>query len=86
MARGDLVYTNEVSSLGRGNKKIVGFKVTSDMAPRSRLVVYAVQKNKSEILVDALDFLVDGFYSNKVRTHTYSKQNVTLTLRFIRFR
>ena len=67
MARGDLVFTKEVKSLGKKNKKTIAFKVTSDMAPKSRLVVYAVRENNSEILVDALDFLVDGFYKNKVR-------------------
>lgn len=36
------------------------------MAPKSRIVVYAVRNGNQEILVDATDFRVDGIFQNKV--------------------
>ena len=36
------------------------------MAPKSRLIVYAVRGANQEILVDATDFRVDGLFRNNV--------------------
>lgn len=36
------------------------------MAPKSRLIVYAIRSGNQEILVDATDFKVDGLFRNNV--------------------
>uniref|UniRef100_A0A1I7TL19 A2M_N_2 domain-containing protein n=1 Tax=Caenorhabditis tropicalis TaxID=1561998 RepID=A0A1I7TL19_9PELO len=36
------------------------------MAPKSRLIVYAIIENSQEVLVDALDFKVEGIFQNQV--------------------
>lgn len=36
------------------------------MAPKSRLVVYTVRPSNEEILVDAIDFKVNGLFRNDV--------------------
>lgn len=43
------------------------FETTAAMAPKARLVLYAVLPGNREILVDAVDFNVDGLFKNKVR-------------------
>lgn len=36
------------------------------MAPKSRLIVYAIRPTNNEILVDAIDFKVNGLFRNEV--------------------
>ncbi|CAI5439953.1 unnamed protein product [Caenorhabditis angaria] len=45
----------------------ITFTATPEMAPKSRLVVYAIGEDSREVLVDALDFEVDGVYQNDVQ-------------------
>ncbi|PIO53031.1 hypothetical protein TELCIR_25653, partial [Teladorsagia circumcincta] len=45
------------------------------MAPKSRLIAYAVRSGNQEILVDATDFKVDGLFRNNV-TLTIDKSSV----------
>ncbi|KHN73269.1 Antigen -like protein [Toxocara canis] len=64
MARGSVVLSQEIPV--SGDLATVTFTATPQMAPKSRLVVYAVRPVNQEILVDATDFKVDGLFRNNV--------------------
>uniref|UniRef100_A0A914ZVE4 TEP1-F n=1 Tax=Parascaris univalens TaxID=6257 RepID=A0A914ZVE4_PARUN len=64
IARGSVVLSQEISV--NGDLATVTFTATHQMAPKSRLVVYAVRPANQEILVDATDFKVDGLFRNNV--------------------
>lgn len=49
-----------------GDLATITFTATSQMSPKSRLVVYAIRASNQEILADATDFQVDGLFRNNV--------------------
>lgn len=49
-----------------GKKLNFKIKATAEMAPKSRIIVYAIRPSNKEILVDALDFRVKGLFVNNV--------------------
>uniref|UniRef100_A0AC35U3G6 A2M_N_2 domain-containing protein n=1 Tax=Rhabditophanes sp. KR3021 TaxID=114890 RepID=A0AC35U3G6_9BILA len=58
MSRGYVVMSQEISV--NGQHAAITFTATTKMAPKSRLIIYAIRNANKEILVDALDFKVDG--------------------------
>ncbi|KAI6223646.1 hypothetical protein M3Y99_01446300 [Aphelenchoides fujianensis] len=64
MARGSIILSQELQMTG--DSASITFAATPQMAPSARLVVYAVRTANQEILVDALDFKVDGLFQNSV--------------------
>ena len=64
MARGSVVLSQEIPV--NGDLATVTFTATSQMAPKSRLIVYAMRPSNQEILVDATDFNVEGLFRNNV--------------------
>uniref|UniRef100_A0A183BVF1 TEP1-F n=1 Tax=Globodera pallida TaxID=36090 RepID=A0A183BVF1_GLOPA len=72
VARGVVVLSEQVSlgAAGDNAQQMSGasltFIATPQMAPKSRLVVYAIRELNKEILVDAIDFKVDGLFRNNV--------------------
>lgn len=49
-----------------GDLATISFKATPQMAPKSRILVYAIRPSNQEILVDAIDFKVNGLFRNEV--------------------
>ncbi|KHJ95555.1 alpha-2-macroglobulin family protein [Oesophagostomum dentatum] len=64
MSRGSIVLSKEISV--NSDHTTISFTATNDMAPNSRLIVYAIRPSNQEILVDATDFKVDGLFRNNV--------------------
>uniref|UniRef100_A0A0K0DPJ7 A2M_N_2 domain-containing protein n=1 Tax=Angiostrongylus cantonensis TaxID=6313 RepID=A0A0K0DPJ7_ANGCA len=64
MSRGAMVLSKEIPV--NSDHTTISFTATHDMAPKSRLVVYAIRPSNHEILVDATDFKVDGLFRNNV--------------------
>lgn len=64
MARGSVLLSQEIQA--NGDQATITFTATPQMAPKSRLVVYAVRPSNQEILVDAVDFKVNGLFRNDV--------------------
>jgi CD109 antigen len=64
ISRGSVVLSQEIPV--NGDLATVTFTATNEMAPKSRLVVYAIRAANKEILVDALDFKVNGLFKNDV--------------------
>lgn len=64
MTKGYIVLSQQVKmSEQTGETK---FATTSEMAPKSRIIAYAVRPDNKEILVDAMDFEVEGVFKNNV--------------------
>ena len=66
MARGSVVLSQELPV--NGDSATVTFAATNQMAPKARLIVYAIRSSNQEILVDAIDFKVNGLFRNDVRS------------------
>uniref|UniRef100_A0A914VZX1 TEP1-F n=1 Tax=Plectus sambesii TaxID=2011161 RepID=A0A914VZX1_9BILA len=64
VARGSTVLSKEIAM--DGQTAAIAFKTTDQMAPKARLVVYAVRQSNQEVLVDATDFKVSGLFRNNV--------------------
>lgn len=64
MSRGTVVLVKTLSS--DKDLTTISFKTTPEMAPKSRLIVYAIRSDNNEILVDASDFQVSGIFRNNV--------------------
>ncbi|CAJ0594163.1 unnamed protein product [Cylicocyclus nassatus] len=64
MSRGAIVLSKEMPV--NSDHTTISFTATNDMAPKSRLIVYAIRSSNQEILVDATDFKVDGLFRNNV--------------------
>ncbi|KAE9548744.1 hypothetical protein FO519_008047, partial [Halicephalobus sp. NKZ332] len=64
VSRGSVVLSQEIPV--NGDLATVSFAATNEMAPKSRLVVYAIRNSNKEVLVDALDFKVNGLFRNDV--------------------
>uniref|UniRef100_A0A914CMS6 TEP1-F n=1 Tax=Acrobeloides nanus TaxID=290746 RepID=A0A914CMS6_9BILA len=64
MARGSVVLSQELPV--NGDSATVTFAATNQMAPKARLIVYAIRSSNQEILVDAIDFKVNGLFRNDV--------------------
>uniref|UniRef100_A0AC34F584 Alpha-2-macroglobulin bait region domain-containing protein n=1 Tax=Panagrolaimus sp. ES5 TaxID=591445 RepID=A0AC34F584_9BILA len=64
ISRGSVVLSQEIPV--NGDLATVTFTATNEMAPSARLVVYAIRTANKEILVDALDFKVNGLFKNDV--------------------
>ena len=64
MARGRMVISKDVAMTNQLGS--VSFETTEEMAPKSRLIVYGIREGNNEILVDAMDFKVEGMFRNKV--------------------
>ncbi|CAD6199103.1 unnamed protein product [Caenorhabditis auriculariae] len=64
MSRSAVLLSQQLSV--HSDHATISFEATSLMAPKSRLVVYAVRPSNGEVLVDALDFEVDGLFQNRV--------------------
>uniref|UniRef100_A0A7E4ZZW4 TEP1-F n=1 Tax=Panagrellus redivivus TaxID=6233 RepID=A0A7E4ZZW4_PANRE len=64
VSRGSVVLSQEIPV--NGDLATVTFTATNEMAPKSRLVVYAIRTSNKEILVDAIDFKVNGLFRNDV--------------------
>ncbi|KAI6203725.1 hypothetical protein M3Y94_00589600 [Aphelenchoides besseyi] len=64
MARGSVILSQELQM--SGDLATISFSATPQMAPGARLVVYAIRSANQEILVDAMDFKVDGLFQNEV--------------------
>ncbi len=65
MARGSIVLSRDIAING-GDSASISFQTTNQMAPKARLIVYAVRSSNREILVDATDFKVNGLFRNNV--------------------
>ncbi|KAL3083600.1 hypothetical protein niasHT_036372 [Heterodera trifolii] len=74
VARGVVALSEQVSLSASGDTQRTSasltFIATAQMAPKSRLVVYAIRAENKEILVDAIDFKVDGLFRNNVTLST----------------
>ncbi len=64
MSRGTMLLSGTVTA--SGEEAAVAFDTTPEMAPKARLIVYAIRSDNKEIVVDAADFKVDGLFKNKV--------------------
>ena len=64
VSRGSVVLSQEIPV--NGDLATVTFAAANEMAPKSRLVVYAIRNSNKEVLVDALDFKVNGLFRNDV--------------------
>ncbi|PIO74984.1 alpha-2-macroglobulin family protein [Teladorsagia circumcincta] len=73
MSRGAVVLSKEIAV--NSDHTTISFTATNEMAPKSRLIAYAVRSGNQEILVDATDFKVDGLFRNNV-TLTIDKSSV----------
>ncbi|CAD5206260.1 unnamed protein product [Bursaphelenchus okinawaensis] len=73
IARGSIVLSQEQSM--NGDLVTVTFTTTPQMAPSARLVVYAIRPDNREVLVDAMDFKVEGLFRNDVSLNI-DKQSV----------
>ncbi len=62
VARGIVALSQEVPV--NGDSTTISFTTTPLMAPKSRLVVHSIRPSNQEILVDALDFKVNGLSSS----------------------
>lgn len=67
VARGIVVLSEQIPLPAEGQTSAtLTFAATNQMAPKSRLVVYAIRAKNKEVLVDAIDFRVDGLFKNNV--------------------
>lgn len=64
MSRGVMLISKEVPM--SGDSASIAIVTTAEMAPKSRLIIYAVRSDNKEILVDAMDFKVTGLFKNDV--------------------
>lgn len=64
VARGIVVLSEDINI--SGDLATITFTATPQMAPKSRLVVYAIRPSNQEVLVDAIDFKVNGLFRNDV--------------------
>lgn len=64
MSKGYVLRSEEKVIEGRETE--IKLKATADMAPKSRLIVYAIRPENKEILVDAMDITVTGLFRNNV--------------------
>jgi hypothetical protein len=69
IARGIVVLTQDMPLNGDETAATLSFTATSKMAPKARLVVYALRPTNNEILVDAVDFKCDGLFRNNARLY-----------------
>ncbi|KAI7686937.1 Antigen -like protein [Sarcoptes scabiei] len=74
MAKGDIVFSQNVHLESQTSTKI-SLITTHKMTPRSRIIVYYIRKENSEIVADALSFEVDGVFKTPVQI----KSNVNQT-------
>ncbi|KAF7638767.1 CD109 antigen [Meloidogyne graminicola] len=67
VARGIVILSEQInfSSEGQTNS-IINFEATPQMSPKARLVVYSIRSKNKEIVVDAVDFRVEGIFKNNV--------------------
>ena len=65
MSRGNIVMGNEF--VMRGKSGFIESTATPDMAPKSRLIIFAVREENNEILVDSIDFRVTGIFQNDIK-------------------
>lgn len=64
MARGRMVLTKNLAL--SNNLGSVQFQTTEEMAPKARVIAYGIRDDNHEVLVDAMDFKVEGMFKNKV--------------------
>ncbi|PIC54696.1 hypothetical protein B9Z55_003841 [Caenorhabditis nigoni] len=64
MSRSNIVVSQQMAV--NAEHATISFQATANMAPKSRLIVYAIIENSQEVLVDALDFKVEGIFQNQV--------------------
>uniref|UniRef100_A0A915D6W0 Alpha-2-macroglobulin bait region domain-containing protein n=1 Tax=Ditylenchus dipsaci TaxID=166011 RepID=A0A915D6W0_9BILA len=64
VARGIVALSQEIGM--NGDMSTITFTGTPQMAPKSRLLVYAIRPSNQEVLVDAIDFKVNGLFRNDV--------------------
>ncbi|CAJ0576072.1 unnamed protein product, partial [Mesorhabditis spiculigera] len=64
MSKGAVVLAKEIPM--NADHTTITFTATSEMAPKSQLLVYAIRPANNEILVDATDFKVAGLFRNNV--------------------
>ena len=71
--RGRLAFAETIPG-SQNQYNEINFRATSDMAPRCRIVVYAVSdadsRRDAEIIADALEFEVGGTLTNSVEIFT----------------
>ncbi|ESO98770.1 hypothetical protein LOTGIDRAFT_231163 [Lottia gigantea] len=65
LSRGVLITENHQDFSTPSKSQILSFSVTSDMAPKLKIIVNIRVEDK-EIVADAISFNVEGFYNNKV--------------------
>ncbi|ESO98782.1 hypothetical protein LOTGIDRAFT_158728 [Lottia gigantea] len=65
LSRGVLITENHQDFSTPSKSQILSFSVTSDMAPKLKIIVFIRVEDK-EIVADAISFNVEGFYNNKV--------------------
>ncbi|ESO98776.1 hypothetical protein LOTGIDRAFT_231164 [Lottia gigantea] len=65
LSRGVLITENYQDFSTTSKSQILSFSVTSDMAPKLKIIVFIRVEDK-EIVADAISFNVEGFYNNKV--------------------
>ena len=68
IARGVVVLTKDLSI--NSNTAVISVNVTDKMTPKARLIAYGIRAKNHEILVDAIDFVCDGLFRNKVKELT----------------
>nr|CAD2188921.1 unnamed protein product [Meloidogyne enterolobii] len=67
VARGIVVLSEQIAFPQEGQTNaLINFEATPQMAPKARLVVYAIRSKNKEIIVDAVDFKVEGLFRNNV--------------------
>ncbi|CAB05007.2 TEP1-F [Caenorhabditis elegans] len=64
MSRSNIVVSQQMTV--NSEHATISFPATANMAPKSRLIVYAIIESSQEVLVDALDFKVEGIFQNQV--------------------
>ncbi|CAB3408447.1 unnamed protein product [Caenorhabditis bovis] len=64
MSRSSIVLSQQMTV--NSEHATISFQAQPIMAPKSRLIVYAIRENSQEVLVDAVDFKVEGIFQNQV--------------------
>lgn len=67
MNKNRVVFFNNVKITNKMAE--IKIQTNTDMTPSARVIVYSVQTQNKEIIVDALDLYVDGIFRNNVSRH-----------------
>lgn len=65
MSKGIIVYSKIFKVTSKAVQ--ITIPITQDMVPKARLIVYGIQPDNNEIVVDALDIKTTGLFRNDVQ-------------------